>query len=244
MAMIVQDARPRTALVIDSDVASTESIRSLLGAHGFEVRTADGHGRGLEAFLAIDPDVVIMDIDLRDGSGLDTCRELRRRSTVPVLIVSRRTSEFDVVVALEVGADGYVVQPYRPRELVARVRALLRRAGDRPSINSEVLIVGDITLDIARHVVEIRGCPISLPLKEFALLELLMRHPGRALPREHLMEEVWGRARRATKTLDLHIKRLRQHVELDPMRPNTLVTVRGFGFRLEVRPQAHQLDRG
>jgi two-component system response regulator RegX3 len=227
------DGRIQRALVIDSDPANVEMVTAILASGGFATCAADSWRDAFAVLSELDPDVVVMEIDLRDGSGLDACRDLRRRSDVPVLILSRRTSEFDVVVALEVGADGYVMQPFRPRELLARVRALVRRTPRAPRVDADVVTVGELMLDVARHVVEVRGEPVALPLKEFALLELLMRHAGKALTREFLVEQVWGRGRSATKTLDLHIKRLRDHLELDAANPKALITVRGFGFRLE-----------
>jgi len=227
-------AAPASVLVIDSEAGHTTAITPVLEQSGFSVRSESDTEGGLRAFGEQRPDIVLLDIDLHDRRGLDACRRIRQASGVPMLIVSRRTSEFDVVVALEVGADGYVLKPCRPRELVARMRALLRRrTHEGPEPNTDLLAAGDIVLDLARHVVEIRGAPVDLPLKEFALLELLLRHPGRALTRDFLIEKVWGRGRGATKTLDLHIKRLRERIEVEPAEPRALVTVRGYGFRLE-----------
>jgi two-component system response regulator RegX3 len=230
------EAEARKVLVIDSDTANGESVSSVLTASGFVVRAEAGRQNLLRIVADWQPDIVVLDIDLRDGSGLDACRELRQHSGVPVLFLSGRTSEFDVVVALEVGGDGYIIKPWRSRELVARVRAVLRRQPTFPVVNGDVFTAGDVVLDVGRHVVEIRGEVIRLPLKEFALLELLVRHPGRAVTRGQLIEQVWGRNGGPTKTLDLHIKRLREHIEADPAHPKMLVTVRGFGFRLEAGP--------
>ena len=172
-------------------------------------------------------------------SGIDVCRELRRRSSVPIIMVTAKGSEIDTVVGLEVGADDYVTKPYRLRELVARMRAVLRRrAGDAPRprrSSGDALEVGDVALDPERHEVVIRGEPVSLPLKEFELLELLLANAGRVLPRDTLIDRVWGTDYVGdTKTLDVHVKRLRAKVEPDPSSPTRIVTIRGLGYKYEV----------
>ena len=170
-------------------------------------------------------------------SGVDVCRELRRRSTVPIIMVTAKGSEIDTVVGLEVGADDYVTKPYRLRELVARMRAVLRRRSAdvtaTPS-SGEVLEVGDVRLDPERHEVEVRGTQVRLPLKEFELLEILLANAGRVLPRETLIDRVWGADYVGdTKTLDVHIKRLRTKVEEDPSLPSRIVTIRGLGYKYD-----------
>jgi two-component system response regulator RegX3 len=177
-------------------------------------------------------------------SGIDVCRELRTRSRVPIIMVTAKGSEIDTVVGLEVGADDYVTKPYRLRELVARIRAVLRRtpADGAPSVLSgEATEVGDVALDPDRHEVTIRGEPVSLPLKEFELLGILLENAGRVLTRETLIDRVWGSDYVGdTKTLDVHIKRLRAKVEPEPSNPTRIVTIRGLGYKYE-RPKADRL---
>src|SRR5687768_17178675 len=170
-------------------------------------------------------------------SGIDVCRELRRRSRVPIIMVTAKGSEIDTVVGLEVGADDYVTKPYRLRELVARIRAVLRRrpVSDEPMLSGDAVTVGDVTLDPERHEVTIRGEAVSLPLKEFELLGLLLENAGRVLSRETLIDRVWGPDYVGdTKTLDVHIKRLRSKVEVNPSRPVRIVTIRGLGYKFEL----------
>jgi two-component system response regulator RegX3 len=194
-------------------------------------------------FDATKPALVLLDVMLPKISGVDVCRDLRARSRVPIIMVTARNSEIDAVVGLEVGADDYVTKPFRLRELIARVRAALRRVPlsdeeepDRP----EVLDVGDVRLDAARHEVFVRGSSVALPLKEFELLELLMANAGRVLTRDVLIDRIWGPNYFGdTKTLDVHIKRLRSKLEPDSARPTRIVTVRGVSYRYErARPSA------
>ncbi len=185
---------------------------------------------------ATGPDVAILDVHLPDGNGIDVCRELRTKSRVPIIMVTAKSAEIDTVVGLEVGADDYVSKPYRLRELVARMRAALRRAPDPgPPVSSEgVLEVGDVCLDPERHEVFVRGEKVSLPLKEFELLELLLGNAGRVLTRDLLIDRIWGADYVGdTKTLDVHIKRLRAKDEVDPSRPERIVTIRGLGYKFD-----------
>jgi two-component system response regulator RegX3 len=182
------------------------------------------------------PDLVLLDVMLPKVSGIDVCRELRSRSKVPIIMVTAKGAEIDTVVGLEVGADDYVTKPYRLRELVARMRAVLRRApgpGDAlPEPSAEALVVGEVQLDPGRHEVVIRGEAVNLPLKEFELLALLLEHAGRVLTRDTLIDRIWGHDYVGdTKTLDVHIKRLRAKVEPDPANPTHITTIRGLGYK-------------
>jgi two-component system, OmpR family, response regulator RegX3 len=184
----------------------------------------------------VNPDLVLLDVMLPRVSGIDVCRQLRKRSQVPIIMVTAKGAEIDTVVGLEVGADDYVTKPYRLRELVARMRAVLRRSPrDRQmDASGEALEVGDVALDPERHEVVIRGSTVQLPLKEFELLELLLDNAGRVLTRETLIDRVWGSDYVGdTKTLDVHIKRLRSKVEDDPSNPSRIVTIRGLGYKFE-----------
>jgi two-component system response regulator RegX3 len=214
-----------------------EALTVGLKREGFRVTVARDGAEALDLFDAVRPDLVLLDVMLPKVSGIDVCRELRRRSSVPIIMVTAKGSEIDTVVGLEVGADDYVTKPYRLRELVARMRAVLRR---RPAASSaraaagEVLEVGDVRLDPERHEVEIRGEDVRLPLKEFELLELLLINAGRVLPRDTLIDRVWGTDYVGdTKTLDVHVKRLRAKVEEDPALPTRIVTIRGLGYKYD-----------
>jgi two-component system response regulator RegX3 len=184
----------------------------------------------------VHPELVLLDVMLPRISGIDVCRQLRSRSQVPIIMVTAKASELDVVVGLEVGADDYVAKPYRLRELVARMRAALRRVAPSPAADDEpeVVEVGDVRLDIDRHEVVIRGERVDLPLKEFELLESLLSNAGRVLPRDTLINRVWGADYVGdTKTLDVHVMRLRAKVESDPAHPTRIVTIRGLGYKFE-----------
>ena len=227
-----------TVLVVEDEASFVEALTIGLGREGFRVQVARDGAQALEIFDAVKPDLVLLDVMLPKISGIDVCRELRRRSTVPIIMVTAKGSEIDTVVGLEVGADDYVTKPYRLRELVARMRAVLRRApGDAPHVDlddAEVLDVGDVSLDPARHEVTVRGEPVTLPLKEFELLTLLLENAGRVLAREVLIDRVWGHDYVGdTKTLDVHVKRLRAKVEEDPSLPTRIITIRGLGYKYE-----------
>jgi two-component system response regulator RegX3 len=190
----------------------------------------------IELFDAVQPDLVLLDVMLPRLSGIDVCRELRTRSRTPIIMVTAKGGEIDTVVGLEVGADDYVTKPYRLRELVARMRAVLRRAPVREDSgeSGEVLEVGDVRLDPERHEVYVRSSPVALPLKEFELLELLLANAGRVLTRETLIDRVWGPHYVGdTKTLDVHVKRLRSKIEDDPSSPRRITTIRGLGYKFE-----------
>jgi two-component system response regulator RegX3 len=234
-------ADPPLILVVDDEESYREALSVALQREGFLVETASD---GMEAIVRFDmskPALVLLDIMLPKMSGIDVCRELRTRSRVPIIMVTAKTSEIDAVVGLEVGADDYVSKPFRLRELVARVRAALRRVPivDEDRNSPEVIEVGDVRLDAARHEVYVRGDAVPLPLKEFELLEILMANAGRVLTRDVLIDRVWGPNYFGdTKTLDVHIKRLRSKIEPDPASPARIVTVRGVGYRYERAPAA------
>ena len=225
-----------TVLVVEDEESFVEALVVGLKREGFRVRVARDGLEALEVFDASRPDLVLLDVMLPRMSGVDVCREIRTKSRVPIVMVTAKASEIDTVVGLEVGADDYVTKPYRLRELVARMRAVLRRVPreDEMHTSGDVLEVGDVRLDPERHEVVIRGEEIALPLKEFEVLELLLDNAGRVLTRETLIDRVWGPHYVGdTKTLDVHIKRLRAKVEDDPSHPTRITTIRGLGYRYE-----------
>ncbi|MGA0238986.1 MAG: response regulator [Acidimicrobiales bacterium] len=225
-----------SVLVVDDEPAFREGLRQALKQEGFVVHLAADGEEALDVWRAYHPDIVLLDVMLPRMSGIDVCRAIRAVDDTPVIMVSARNEEIDAVVALEVGADDYVAKPYRVRELVARMRTVLRRTGGgggRDSDQSTVLRVGDISLDRERHEVEIAGEPVQLPLKEFQLLSLLMENAGIVVTRQTLIDRVWGYDYVGdTKTLDVHIKRLRAKVEPSPDTPERIVTIRGLGYKL------------
>lgn len=224
-----------TVLVVEDEDSFVEALTIGLKREGFRVQVARDGASALDLFDAVQPDLVLLDVMLPRISGIDVCRQLRKRSQVPIIMVTAKGAEIDTVVGLEVGADDYVTKPYRMRELVARMRAVLRRVPrERALPSGQALVVGDVTLDPERHEVTIRGAATSLPLKEFELLELLLENAGRVLTRETLIDRVWGTDYVGdTKTLDVHVKRLRSKVELDPANPVHIVTIRGLGYKYE-----------
>lgn len=232
---------PPLVLVVDDEQSYRDALSIALQREGFLVDVAADGVEALERFEAGRPAVVLLDVMLPKVSGVDVCRQIRARSRVPIIMVTARNAEIDTVVGLEVGADDYVSKPFRLRELVARVRAALRRipvGDDAPDARSpDLLEVGDVRLDAARHEVFLREEPIAVPLKEFELLELLLVNAGRVLTREVLIDRIWGPNYFGdTKTLDVHVKRLRARIEEDPSKPTRIVTVRGVGYRFE-RPR-------
>ncbi len=227
---------PPTVLVVEDEESFVEALTVGLKREGFLVQVARDGVEGIECFDSVKPDLVLLDVWLPRMSGIDVCRELRSRSRVPIIMVTAKTSEIDTVVGLEVGADDYVTKPYRLRELVARMRAVLRRApaSEEEIPSGDVLEVGELRLDPDRHEVHLRGGLVPLPLKEFELLELLMANAGRVLTRETLIDRVWGPHYVGdTKTLDVHVKRLRGKIEDDPSRPLRITTIRGLGYKFE-----------
>jgi two-component system response regulator RegX3 len=224
-------------MVVDDEESLLEAIRYALSREGIEVVTAVDGGEAMRDFEVERPDLVVLDLMLPTLNGWDVCRRIRATSQVPILMLTARDAEVDRVVGLEMGADDYVTKPFSLRELVARVRALLRRAGtatDGSRPETAVLEAGGIRLDTERHEVSVRGAPVSLPLKEFELLELLMENRNRVLTRQTLIDRVWGYDYVGdTKTLDVHVKRLRARVEEDRHDPRLIVTVRGVGYRFD-----------
>jgi two-component system, OmpR family, response regulator RegX3 len=229
-------------LVVDDEESYRDALSVALEREGFRVALAADGQEALDQFDATRPDLVLLDVMLPSISGVDVCRELRSRSRVPIIMVTARSAEIDAVVGLEVGADDYVSKPFRLRELIARVRAALRRSSEEEAVDTvsqEVLEVGDVRLDAGRHEVFVRGDPVALPLKEFELLELLLANAGRVLTRDVLIDRIWGPNYFGdTKTLDVHVKRLRAKVEEDPSTPTRVVTIRGVGYRYEKPRQA------
>jgi two-component system response regulator RegX3 len=229
-----------TILVVEDEASFVEALTIGLRREGFDVVVATDGAEALEMFDRTQPDLVLLDVMLPKISGIDVCRQLRKKTQIPIIMVTAKGAEIDTVVGLEVGADDYVTKPYRLRELVARMRAVLRRAelneageGAAP-LDSVVVQVGDVALDPDEHWVSVRGEEISLPLKEFELLHLLLANAGRVLPRETLIDRVWGNDYVGdTKTLDVHVKRLRSKIEVDPASPTRIVTIRGLGYKYE-----------
>lgn len=222
-------------LVVEDEESFSDALSYLLRKEGFEVSIAATGTDALTEFDRSGADIVLLDLMLPEMSGTEVCRQLRQRSQVPIIMVTARDSEIDKVVGLEIGADDYVTKPYSPRELVARVRAVLRRRNSEGAeANASTLAAGPVRMDVERHVVTVDGNPVQLPLKEFELLELLLRNAGRVLTRGQLIDRVWGADYVGdTKTLDVHVKRLRAKIEPDPARPVHLITVRGLGYKLE-----------
>lgn len=221
-------------LVVEDEQALSEPLAFLLGREGFEVEIVEDGLEAVSRFERIGPDLVLLDLMLPGQSGTEVCRQLRSRSAVPIIMLTAKDGEIDKVVGLELGADDYVTKPYSSRELVARIRAVLRRRGDVEAPAGTAVEVGPVRLDVQRHVVSVRGETVAMPLKEFELLQLLLRHAGTVLARAQLIDEVWGRDYVGdTKTLDVHVKRLRAKIEPDPSHPVHLLTVRGLGYKFE-----------
>ncbi len=223
-------------LIVEDEESFADPLAFLLRKEGFTAAVAATGQQALDEFDRNGADIVLLDLMLPGMSGTDVCRALRQRSTVPVIMVTARDSEIDKVVGLEIGADDYVTKPYSARELIARVRAVLRRGGESGDgeLLPQVLAAGPVRMDVERHVVTVDGGEIPLPLKEFDLLEYLLRNVGRVLTRGQLIDRVWGADYVGdTKTLDVHVKRLRSKLEPDPASPRHLVTVRGLGYKFE-----------
>ena len=224
-------------LVVEDEASFVEALTIGLRREGFEVVVAVDGAEALARFDEVAPDLVLLDVMLPKISGIDVCRQLRKKTQVPIIMVTAKGAEIDTVVGLEVGADDYVTKPYRLRELVARMRAVLRRAdtnSNTVALTPGTIEVGDVLLDPEEHRVTVAGRDVSLPLKEFELLHLLLANAGRVLPRETLIDRVWGNDYVGdTKTLDVHVKRLRSKVEPDPAAPTRIVTIRGLGYKYE-----------
>ena len=223
-------------LVVEDEESFSEALGYLLRKEGFEVTVADTGPDALAEFERGGADLVLLDLMLPGLSGVEVCQKLRQTSSVPVIMLTAKDSEIDKVVGLEIGADDYMTKPFSSRELVARIRAVLRRQGDRGGepLMSGVVEAGPVRMDVERHVVAVDGSSVSLPLKEFELLEMLLRNAGRVLTRGQLIDRIWGADYVGdTKTLDVHVKRLRAKIEPEPSRPRYLVTVRGVGYKFE-----------
>jgi len=232
---------PDKILLIEDEAAIADSVSYSLQNEGFEVETAADGITGLAAARSSFPDLIILDLMLPMLSGLDVCRILRRESSVPIIMLTAKTEEVDRVVGLELGADDYVTKPFSTRELIARVRAVLRRAEGAAGKDSELrLSAGDISVDIARRRVTVGDKPVHLPLKQFELLKTLMTHQDKVLTREYLFQTVWDSdATYDTGTLDVHIRWLREKVEKDPGHPTYIRTVRGVGYKFVAEPDEH-----
>jgi two-component system response regulator RegX3 len=220
-------------LVVEDEESYSDALAYVLRKEGFDVALAATGPAALEEFSRNGADIVLLDLMLPGLPGTEVCRQLRQMSTVPVIMVSAKDGEVDKVVGLELGADDYVTKPYSPRELVARIRAVLRR-GTEPELVPLTVEAGGVRMDVERHVVTVRGMDVRFPLKEFELLEMLLRNAGRVLTRGQLIDRVWGSDYVGdTKTLDVHVKRLRAKIEADPANPRYLVTVRGLGYKFD-----------
>jgi two-component system response regulator RegX3 len=221
-------------LVVEDEESFSDALSYMLRREGYEVEVAANGHEALQTFDRGGADLVLLDLMLPGLSGTEVCRELRSRSHVPIIMVTARDSEVDKVVGLELGADDYVTKPFSSRELVARIRAVLRRGAEPEELMLNVVEAGPVRMDVERHVVTVEGHQVALPLKEFDLLELLLRNAGRVLTRGQLIDRVWGADYVGdTKTLDVHVKRLRAKIEPDPASPKYLVTVRGLGYKFE-----------
>src|SRR5579862_3219487 len=251
--MTIDVATPTRVLLVEDAESFVDALVVGLQREGFEITVARDGVEALERFDDEATDLVLLDVMLPRMSGLDVCRAVRAQSNVPIIMVTAKSTEIDTVVGLEVGADDYVAKPYRLRELVSRMRAVLRRtprsgadgqgvrgaptngeAASRAEESEHVLVVGDVQLDLDRHECTIRGEEVALPLKEFELLEQLLNNAGRVVTRDALIDRVWGFDYVGdTKTLDVHIKRLRSRIELDPANPTLITTIRGLGYRFE-----------
>jgi len=221
-------------LLVEDEESFSDPLSYLLRKEGYEVAVAETGPAALEDFDRAGADLVLLDLMLPGLSGMDVCRALRHRSSVPVIMLTAKDSEIDKVVGLEIGADDYVTKPYSSRELLARIKAVLRRGQDPEELMPATLESGPVRMDVERHVVTVNGQHTALPLKEFELLEMLLRNSGRVLTRMQLIDRVWGSDYVGdTKTLDVHVKRLRAKVEPDPASPQFIVTVRGLGYKFE-----------
>ena len=222
-------------LVVEDEVSFSDPLSYVLTKEGYEVAVAETGPAALAAFEQSGADLVLLDVMLPGLSGVDVCRTLRQRSSVPIIMLTAKDGEIDKVVGLELGADDYVTKPYSSRELLARIKAVLRRLQEPEELIPASIEAGPVRMDVERHVVTVRGGQLPFPLKEFELLEMLLRNAGRVLTRGQLIDRVWGSDYVGdTKTLDVHIKRLRAKVEADPANPVHILTVRGLGYKFEV----------
>ena len=224
-----------TILLVEDEKSLSEPLAYLLRREGYEVSIVDNGPAALEMVDQSPPDLMLLDLMLPGLAGTEVCREVRTKSSLPIIMLTAKDSEIDIVVGLELGADDYVTKPYSSRVLLSRIKAVLRRRQSTTEESEGLLEYHGVALDTDRHQVSVRGEPVSLPLKEFELLELLMVNAGRVLTRGQIIDRVWGSDYFGdTKTLDVHIKRLRSKIELTPSEPTMIVTVRGLGYRFEV----------
>ena len=221
-------------LVIEDEESFRDALKFMLSREGFDVILAPNGAEGMKLFDSMNPDLVLLDLMLPEVSGTEVCKYIRTKSNTPVIMLTAKDTEIDKVVGLELGADDYVTKPFSTRELLARIKAVLRRGGDLENDFVGAVEVGPIRMDVERHVLSVNGEAVSMPLKEFELLEFLMRNSGRVLTRGQLMDRVWGSNYVGDgKTLDVHVKRIRSKIEPDPANPVHLTTVRGLGYRFE-----------
>ena len=221
-------------LIVEDERSLSEPLAFLLEREGYQTSIAKDGPSAIRTFDREAPDLVLLDLMLPGFPGTEVCRQLRAKSSVPIIMLTAKDSEVDIVVGLELGADDYVTKPYSSRELLARIRAVLRRRVDLGDQEESVLTVGDIEMDVERHALTVRGDLVSMPLKEYELLEFFLRNAGRVLTRGQLIDRVWGADYVGdTKTLDVHVKRIRGRIEVEPANPVLLVTVRGLGYRFE-----------
>lgn len=221
-------------LVIEDEESFRDALKFMLSREGFDVTLAPNGAEGMKLFDSINPDLVLLDLMLPEVSGTEVCKYIRSKSNTPVIMLTAKDTEIDKVVGLELGADDYVTKPFSTRELLARIKAVLRRGGEMENDFVGAVEVGPIRMDVERHVLSVNGEAVSMPLKEFELLEFLMRNSGRVLTRGQLMDRVWGSDYVGDgKTLDVHVKRIRSKIEPDPANPVHLTTVRGLGYRFE-----------
>ena len=224
-------------LVIEDEESFRDVISFTLKREGFDVILAENGAEGIKQFDVMKPDLILLDLMLPEVPGTEVCKYIRAKSNVPIIMLTAKDSEIDKVVGFELGADDYVTKPFSARELLARIRAILRRGNEPEEITSNVLEGGPIVLNVERHGVKVNGVDVAMPLKEFELLEILMRNAGRVLTRSQLLDRVWGTGYFGDgKTLDVHMKRIRAKIEPDPTNPIYLTTVRGLGFRFEAQP--------
>jgi two-component system response regulator RegX3 len=221
-------------MVVEDEESFSEALAFMLRREGYEVEVAGDGNLAIDMFEQHGADLILLDLMLPGLSGLEVCRQVRVKSQVPIIMLTAKDGEIDKVVGLEIGADDYVTKPFSSRELLARVRSVLRRNGEPEELLATTIEAGPVRMDVDRHVVTVRGQAVAMPLKEFDLLELLVRNAGRVLTRAQLIDRVWGADYVGdTKTLDVHVKRLRAKVEEDPGNPVHLLTVRGLGYKFE-----------
>lgn len=221
-------------LVVEDEESLSEPLAFLLGREGFEIQVIDNGMDAVTEFEQNGADLILLDVMLPGQSGIEVCKQIRANSSVPIIMLTAKDSEIDKVLGLELGADDYVTKPYSSRELIARIKAVLRRQSEGEEVSSNAVESGPVRMDIERHVVTVAGQTVAMPLKEFELLEMLLRNAGRVLTRSQLIDRVWGSDYVGdTKTLDVHIKRLRSKIEPDSSTPRYVVTVRGLGYKFE-----------